>query len=84
MAIHTEISNYQFPQGSLFCKQNRFGSLSHKLSGTEKGRDGEEGGPAGEQVLKYGTDESGGTAEAGTAVSLHSHLTTSEQVRYRA
>lgn len=44
----------------------------------------EEGGVAGEQVLKYRTGESGGTAEPGAAVHLPSPLTSWEQVRYRA
>lgn len=44
----------------------------------------EEGGSAGEQVFKYGTGESGGTAYSAAVVRLHPHLSSREQVRHRA
>lgn len=77
-----ETSNYPFSHGSLVCRQKRLRKfVSPWHSSTEKARGGwEKGGPAVEQVFKYGKGESGGTTDPGAAVHLHSHLTSREQV----
>ncbi len=86
LAIHTETSNCPFSHRSLVCRQKRLRKfVSPWHSSTEKARGGwEKGGPAVEQVFKYGKGESGGTTDPGAAVHLHSHLTSREQVRYSA
>lgn len=82
LALHTETSNESlFP--SEFCLRIKtFGKFASSWRYGARGW--EEGGAAGEQVFKYRTGESGGTADPGAAVHLPSPLTSREQVRYRA